>query len=76
MHKVHYNLSAAILAFGLLLGCWNNHIALYMKDDPVPLEVYPVQLDLLPMDDQKILAKGIPVKNSEELHRLLEDYLS
>ena len=76
MHKVYYKLLTAVIAFNLLLGSWNNHVALYMKGDPEPLKVYPVKLELLPEADQKSLISGIPVENSNKLHQLLQDMLS
>ena len=76
MHKVYYKLLTAVIAFNLLLGSWNNHVALYMTGDPEPLEVYPVKLEMLPMADQESLISGIPVENSKKLHQLLQDMLS
>ena len=76
MHKVFYRLSTAALYLGLLLGSWNNHVALFSKNEDTPLKVYPVALDVLPEADRKSLIEGIPIKNAAELQRLLEDFLS
>ena len=76
MHKIYYNLLVTVTAFNLLLGSWNNHVALYMKGDPEPLEVYPVKLELLPKADQDAIISGIPVENSKKLHQVLQDMLS
>lgn len=76
MHNIHYKMISALFFFGLLLGCWNNHVALFQENDPAPLEVYPVQIALLPAADQELLLRGIPVENGMKLRQILEDMLS
>jgi len=76
MHKIRYAVCFFTLAVSLYLGCWQNHVALFHDPDPDPIQVYPVQLDLLPQKDQLELRNGIPVSGTEELSKLLEDLLS
>lgn len=65
-----------LLLAGLTLGCCRGYVALWRDGSGQPEAVYPYPAALLPPEDQAALAKGIPVKNREELARLLEDFLS
>ena len=76
MHKMKYSLPLFVLCAGLVLGCWENRVALFHADDTVPVEVYPLRLEMLPPEDQHRLLAGIRLSDTEELHRLLEDLLS
>ena len=76
MHKMKYTLSLFTLCTGLILGCWEQRVALFHTPDPVPAIVYPLHLEMLPSEDQQRLRAGIPLAGTEELHSLLEDLLS
>ena len=64
------------LFFAFLLGSHNGFVALWKDSDPEPLQVFPYQVTSLPVEDQKLLEKGIRIESTGELMRLLEDYLS
>lgn len=61
---------------GLILGICKGKLALIAESDGQPVEIYPLFAAMLPAADQKSLTEGIPVRSSEELSRLLEDFLS
>ncbi len=70
----YYMYSLLLLTF--LLGIHDGKIALWSGDDPEPVKVFPYYASLLPKADQDALKKGIPIESSEDLRKLLEDYLS
>ena len=74
MKKMRY--IYCILLLGFLLGIKDGKVALWVEDDPQPVQVFPYHASLLPKADQEALEKGIKIGNSEELRSLLEDYLS
>ena len=76
MHKIKNTLLLFFLCAGLLLGCWENHVALFLSGETVPIEVYPISLEMLPQEDRNSLLSGIPLSGAEELNVLLEDFLS
>ena len=64
------------LAAGFLLGASSGRLALWQDGDALPLKVYPCAISCLPVEDQAALNAGIPITDSRELARLLEDFLS
>ena len=76
MHKLYQTILTATVMLTLLLGSWRGRVSLFTEESQQPLEVYPVQLELLPIADRDQLLKGIPVKDTDELLRILEDLLS
>lgn len=64
------------LLMGFILGSHNGYIALWTEGSPEPEKVFPYRVTLLPPADQEALERGIPIGSTEELARLLEDYLS
>lgn len=64
------------LIFLFILGNHNGYIALWKTTDPQPVQIFPYSVSTLPPADQQALEKGIPIASIEQLHRLLEDYLS
>ena len=76
MHKIYHKLLMGTVTISLLLGNWQGHVALFMRDKDVPLELYPVRLELLPIADQTQLLEGMPIDDPEELKDILEDLLS
>lgn len=69
-------LCISIMFCGFLLGIHDGKVALWVDEDPQPLQVFPYQASLLPEEDQQALRKGIHAGNPQELARLLEDFLS
>ena len=65
-----------ILLLGLLLGIHDGKIALWKGDDPQPRLILPYSASALPPKDRADLAKGIAIRNEEELIRLIEDFCS
>lgn len=65
-----------LLLFGYLLGVQDGFVALWKDGQSKPMEVFPYPAAALPPADQEKLSKGIPIDSMEDLHRLLEDYLS
>ena len=76
MHKIYHTILTSMIILTLFLGSWRGHVALFTEEGPQPLELYPVRLELLPVADREQLLKGIPVKDTKELMRILEDLLS
>ena len=70
------NLLSSILLAGFILGSHNGYLALWTGDTIDPDRIYPYRISMLPPEDQKALAKGVPAKDILELTQLLEDYLS
>ena len=65
-----------ILLFGIYLGVHENNIALWQTGQPDPLEVYPYSVSLYTNTDQQYLKQGIPILESSEVTKHLDDYLS
>ena len=76
MHRLYHTMLTATVMLTLLLGSWRGRVALFAEENEQPLELYPVRLELLPVADSDQLLKGIPVKDPDELMRILEDLLS
>lgn len=74
MHHFH-KLSSLFLLLGMLLGIKDGCLALWKEEDPQPVTIFPVRICSLPPADQTLLRQGIPVKNTQALLFLLEDYL-
>lgn len=62
------------LIFAFLLGTYKGYVTLWEDGEPIWMTQCPV--DMLPPADQSALNAGIVIKSTEELNRLLEDYLS
>ncbi len=74
MKTTHF--CALALVLGFILGIQDGRIALWKDGQAQPVEVFPIQANMLPEADQKALKEGITIKNSGELTRILEDFLS
>lgn len=59
----------------MLLGVKNGYLALWKEEDPQPAQIFPVRVSSLPLSDQLLLRRGIPVDDARTLLALLEDYL-
>lgn len=64
------------LIFTFLLGIHDGYVALWTDNREKPACVFPYQAASLPEKDRKALEQGIRIENTEQLHALLEDYLS
>lgn len=66
----------ACLLLILYLGQHQGFLALWSSGRSVPASILPCRVDMLPKHDQKMLESGIPISSSDELTKLLQDYLS
>ena len=64
------------LILGLFLGTYQGYLAIWNDGKCKPASVLSCRVDMLPREDQKILKEGIPISSSDELNKLLQDYLS
>ena len=64
------------LIFTFLIGIHQGNVALWQEGRSEPVAVFPCRAELLPPADRQALEAGIRVSSEEELHRLLEDFLS
>lgn len=64
------------LILSCFLGVHNGQLALWRENASQPEMVFPCPVQLLPETDRRALAEGIPVNSSQELARLLEDFVS
>ena len=55
---------------------YQGNIAVFEKDNPLPVKITDVQIVDLPREDRELLKKGIKVNTKEELSNILEDYCS
>lgn len=74
--RKRYNILYTIFLLGLLLGIKNGYIALWKDGSAEPLYVFPYKAQMLPEEDQRKLAQGVPVQDMRALESILEDYLS
>ena len=65
-----------LAALYLLLGSWKGYVALFENGSEEPRQIFPCPVDTLPEADQKSLQEKIPIRNSRDLQKALEDYLS
>ena len=65
-----------ILFFGLYLGIYNGNLAICEEGQTTPVMILPYKASLFPEDDIQRLKAGIPFENTDELSRLLEDFMS
>ena len=74
LRKIRYLYLALVLGF--ILGIRDGYVALWKDGSRDPVEVFPYQASFLPPSDQRALENGIHLDSTDELNRLLEDYLS
>ncbi len=60
----------------MLLKVFDGKLALFIGDGRYPSEIYDLLIRSLPAEDQSRLKTGIEVSSSDELKRLLEDFMS
>ena len=68
--------TAALFLAVAYLGIHNGQLALFRGGKPHPEIIYPLQVQMLPVSDQKQLQQGIIIQDRLQLSLLLEDYLS
>ena len=71
-----YTLHLIAFALIFLLGIKDGHLALWKDGNPEPVEIFPIQSEMLPTADQELLRSGIQIDSSTDLAELLQDYLS
>ncbi len=64
------------LIFTFILGTQDGFVALWTDSGEKPAYVFPYPVTSLPREDQIALEKGIAIESPEQLHRLIEDFLS
>lgn len=69
-------LMVPLLALYVVLGTWKGYVAIFEEDRQEPRQIFPTQVEALPLQDQEALAQGIVVRNDRDLQQLLEDFLS
>lgn len=74
--KQRRRLWAGLLTLGLLLGIHEGYIAIWRDGEADPLQVFPYRAELLPEQEQRMLAEGIYIRDERHLHSLLDEYLS
>ncbi|MCI8554371.1 MAG: hypothetical protein HFJ80_05440 [Clostridiales bacterium] len=67
---------AAPAAAGYIVGAWEGRLAVFIKGDSAPSQVYDVYIATLPEEEQQRLAEGVFAAGEGELAMLLEDYTS
>jgi len=69
-------LFALLILPGLVLGSYKGYVALFDPGENEPKQIFPYQVQSLPLADQQALEEGIPVRDMQRLQQLLEDFLS
>lgn len=72
--KPPFSSSNAQSSYAYTLKDYHGKLALYPNGSDVPIEIYEVYTYLLPEQDVLSLQVGIPLKDEEQLQRLLEDF--
>jgi len=67
--------TSALLLY-VILGSWKGYVALFEEEAAEPRQIFPCKVASLPLSDQQALENGIVIRNSRDLNRLLEDFLS
>lgn len=55
---------------------YQGKIAVFINEEPIPIDIYETYVYSLPEHDREALSKGIRVENVEELQKIIEDYTS
>jgi|GEM_PF-1710392 len=55
---------------------YQGKIAVFINEEPIPIDIYEVYVYSLPAHDRENLSKGFRVENVEDLQRIIEDYTS
>ena len=64
------------LSLGLILGVHRGYIALWRDTESEPYKVFPYKAAILPEQERLRLEAGIPIRDEDHLHSLIEEYLS
>ena len=73
--KKHQHLYLALI-LSFILGIHGENIALWKRNDPEPVRVFPYRAEMLPPEARDALRQGVPISSIEELEALAENYLS
>ena len=67
---------AAVLLAGDLLGIRGGRVALWKRDDPKPLRIFPWSATMMPQKIRSALEQGIYVDEDSDIGRLIQDMIS
>ena len=67
---------AAVLLAGYLLGIRGGYGALWKRDDPKPLRIFPWSATMMPQKIRSALEQGIYVDEDSDIGRLIQDMIS
>ena len=67
---------AADLLAGYLLGIRGGRVALWKRDDPKPLRIFPWSATMMPQKIRSALEQGIYVDEDSDIGRLIQDMIS
>lgn len=59
-----------------VIASYQNKVAVFEYGKGYPVEIFDVYLDSLPASDVLSIQKGIPVRSTEELRAVIEDFTS
>ena len=71
-----YKQLAAVLLAGYLLGIRGGRVALWKRDDPKPLRIFPWSATMMPQKIRSALEQGIYVDEDSDIGRLIQDMIS
>ena len=69
-------LLCALCLLNLYFGIHDGHIALKRSGQSTPLQIFPYSIALYPESDLVALEQGLPVADSMDMAKLMEDYFS
>ena len=55
---------------------YQGKVAVFINEEPVPIDVYESYVYSLPKHDREALSTGIRVESVEDLQKIIEDYTS
>ncbi|MDR1565069.1 MAG: hypothetical protein LBS74_08945 [Oscillospiraceae bacterium] len=57
-----------------ILSDFEGRLAIYRSGEPVPIEVFDVVVENLPITDQELLSEGLETNSKKQLLLWIEDY--
>ncbi len=73
-NPVDYNYGAQ--SYTYLVQEYDGKIGVFRYNEKTPFQIVDLSPAMLPPYDQAALKEGIPIRNENELQRILEDYTS
>ena len=55
---------------------YQGQLAFFERGFAMPVEIYDVYLEMLPVEEQQRVINGIPAQTDEEIQKIIEDYTS